>query len=111
MTARPSPAEPMAAARSVDSHGQLPASPCGKEVRPWWTTQIRWRAVHRAHAKACCLALPLRVKAAGAGYVELAALDSESAGLKLLLRLTLASLVVLVPAVLMGATLPALAPT
>ena len=55
------------------------------------------------------LALPLLVTAAGAGYVAIATLVFESAGQKLLLRFVLAALVVLVPAVLMGGTLPALA--
>ncbi len=56
---------------------------------------------------AYCLALPLLVKLAGAGYVALAARLFESPGPKLLLRLGLAAVVVLVPAVLMGGTLPA----
>jgi spermidine synthase len=58
---------------------------------------------------AYCLVLPLLVMAAGTGYVALATQVFESGALKLLLRLVLAALVVLVPAILMGGTLPALA--
>ena len=56
-----------------------------------------------------CLALPLIVKVAGMGYVALASAFFEAAALKLAFRFALASLVVLVPAVLMGGTLPTLA--
>jgi len=58
---------------------------------------------------AICLALPLLIDLAGMGYVFLATRLFESAGLKLLLRGVLAVLVVLLPAILMGGTLPALA--
>ncbi len=56
-----------------------------------------------------CLGLPLLVGAAGAGYEGLAPLVFESAGLKLALRFALALSIVLVPALLMGGTLPVLA--
>jgi spermidine synthase/MFS family permease len=56
-----------------------------------------------------CLALPLLVSLGGLGYVALASQFFESTGLKLVLRLGLAALVVLAPAVWMGGTLPVLA--
>jgi spermidine synthase/MFS family permease len=56
-----------------------------------------------------CLALPLLLEAAGTAYVALATRFFASAGLTLLLRFALAFVVVLLPAVLMGGTLPVLA--
>ncbi|MCC7011166.1 MAG: fused MFS/spermidine synthase [Planctomycetes bacterium] len=58
---------------------------------------------------AYCLVLPLLTKGAGAIYEGLAAATFEQAGLKLTLRLILSLAVVLLPAVLMGGTLPVLA--
>lgn len=56
-----------------------------------------------------CLVLPFLIRGAGAGYVALAPWFFESGDLKILARLLLSALVVLPPAVLMGATLPILA--
>ena len=56
-----------------------------------------------------CLFLPLLVWAAGVGYVSLAAGSFGSTGRELLLRFGLSLLVLLLPAVLMGGTLPVLA--
>ncbi len=56
-----------------------------------------------------CLVLPFLLWALGLGYAALGSLFFESAGLKLLLRFSLAVFAVLLPAVLMGGTLPILA--
>jgi predicted membrane-bound spermidine synthase len=56
-----------------------------------------------------CLVLPLLLRAVEAGYVRLAGLAVEAEGAKLALRLGLAVLVVLLPAVWMGGTLPLIA--
>ena len=56
-----------------------------------------------------CLILPLLLFVASDGYAALASQFFESTGLKLGLRVILAVLVVLPPAILMGGTLPALA--
>jgi spermidine synthase len=56
-----------------------------------------------------CLLLPMIVHAAGVGYDALAAQWFESIELKFALRFALAILVVLLPALLMGGTLPVLA--
>lgn len=56
-----------------------------------------------------CLLIPLVLHVAGLGYISLAAYVFESAALKLLLRFFLAMLVIIIPAFLMGATLPILA--
>ena len=58
---------------------------------------------------AYCLALPLLLWASQSGYVILAGQFFESTGLTFALRLTLATLLILFPAVLMGGTLPVLA--
>lgn len=58
---------------------------------------------------AYCLVLPLLAKGAGVIYEGLAAATFEQANLKLALRLVLALSVVLLPAVMMGGTLPVLA--
>ncbi len=58
---------------------------------------------------AYCMLLPLLVAVAGEGYVGLATRFFDALGTKALLRVALAFLVVLVPAVMMGGTLSALA--
>lgn len=57
---------------------------------------------------AYCIALPLLVQMVSSGYVFLASQLFESTGAKLALRLALSAIVVLIPAVLMGGTLPTL---
>ncbi len=56
-----------------------------------------------------CLVLPFLTKGAGALYESMAAATFEQPGLKLVLRLVLALVVVMAPAVMMGGTLPVLA--
>jgi alpha-tubulin suppressor-like RCC1 family protein/predicted membrane-bound spermidine synthase/tetratricopeptide (TPR) repeat protein len=56
-----------------------------------------------------CLLLPWLTKGAGAVYEAAAAATFEQAGLKLVLRLILSLAVVMLPAILMGGTLPVLA--
>ena len=58
---------------------------------------------------AYCLLLPILFYLAGLGYVSLATHFFESSGLKLLLRIALVILLVFLPSVLMGGTLPILA--
>ena len=56
-----------------------------------------------------CLVLPFLTQGAGALYESLAGATFEQPGLKLVLRLVLALVVVMAPAVMMGGTLPVLA--
>lgn len=56
-----------------------------------------------------CLLLPLLLKLAGALYIGMAPAAFESPALRLLLRLALATVCVLPPALMMGGTLPLLA--
>jgi spermidine synthase len=56
-----------------------------------------------------CLALPLLTRGAGFVYEQLAGAVFESFALKLALRIALATSIVLLPAMLMGGTLPVLA--
>jgi spermidine synthase/tetratricopeptide (TPR) repeat protein len=56
-----------------------------------------------------CLALPVITRAAGALYESLAAAAFEATAMKVPLRLSLSLVVVAIPAILMGGTLPVLA--
>lgn len=82
----------------------------------WWGRRIdrigrplRQYALLEYAIAGYCLLLPLLLQLAGTGYEHLAGLWFESATYKLVLRLLLAIGTILLPAVLMGGTLPVLA--